>query len=216
MTNTPAPEKVTMAPTRIYVVRHGTTLLNRQNRYRGRIDVPLDAGGWQDAWSAAAELENVGLAEIYSSPLRRARDTAQVVADAAGLTRVLDLPGLVNLDYGDWQGMTTTEAEALDAEAFAAYKNLQQGAVCPGGESLDLAGLRTLASLKMIAMLHPGGTIGAVSHAVIVRLAIALITDAPRPAWRRNLPNGSVTVFEATPDEVRVVSIPVTNVEAIA
>lgn len=203
-------------PTRIYLVRHGTTLLNRQNRYRGRLDVPLDAGGWQDAWSAAAELEGVGLEEIYSSPLRRARDTAQVVADAASLPRVLDLPGLINLDYGAWNGLTTTEAEEVDAEAFAGYRNLRPGAACPGGESLDLAGQRTLASLKMIAMLHPGGTIGAVSHAVIVRLAIALITDAPRPEWRRNLPNGSVTVFEATPDDVTVVSIPVTTEQAVA
>jgi broad specificity phosphatase PhoE len=203
-------------PTRIFLVRHGTTLLNRQNRYRGRIDVPLDAGGWQDAWAAAAELEHAGIEEIYSSPLRRARDTAQVVADAASLSRVLDLPGLVNLDYGRWEGLTTSEAEELDADAFDAYRNLRPGTVCPGGESLELAQQRTIASLKMIAMLHPGGTVAAVSHAVIVRLAIAALTDTPRPEWRRNLPNGSVTEFEATPDEVRVLSIPVTTEPAVA
>jgi broad specificity phosphatase PhoE len=204
------------ASTRIYLVRHGTTLLNRQNRYRGRIDVPLDAGGWQDAWSAAAELEHAGLEEIYSSPLRRARDTAQVVADAAGLPRVLDLPGLVNLDYGKWEGLTTDEAEAVDAEAFHGYRTLRPAAACPGGESLDLAGQRTLASLRMIAMLHPGGTVAAVSHAVIVRLAIAGITGERGVGWRRNLPNGSVTVFEATPHDVRIVRIPVSDIEAVA
>ena len=51
--------------TRIHLVRHGTTLLNRANRYRGRRDVPLDAGGWQDAWSAAEELQDVGLSHTH-------------------------------------------------------------------------------------------------------------------------------------------------------
>jgi broad specificity phosphatase PhoE len=194
--------------TRIYLIRHGTTLLNRQNRYRGRIDVALDAGGWQDAWSAATELESVGLEAIYASPLRRARDTARVVADGAELTTVTDLPGLINLDYGLWEGLTAEEARNHDPERFAAYQALDDGATCPNGESLALAQKRVLASLQMLAMLHPGGTVAAVSHAVIVRLAIAALTDAPRSEWRRNLPNGSVTVFDATPDSVTVVSIP--------
>ena len=198
--------------TRIYLIRHGTTLLNRQNRYRGRIDVALDAGGWQDAWTAASELESVGLQAIYASPLRRARDTARVVADAAELTAVTDLPGLVNLDYGRWEGLTSAEARDHDPEAFAAYQALDDDATCPNGESLELARRRVLASLQMLAMLHPGGTVAAVSHAVIVRLAIAALTDAPRSGWRRNLPNGSITVFEATPDALTVVSIPETIV----
>src|SRR5690242_9474201 len=122
----PSPE---IATCRVHLVRHGTTLLNRQNRYRGRIDVPLDAGGWQDAWTAAAELEHAGIDGVYASPLRRARDTAQVVADAAGIERVYDMPGLVNLDYGVWEGLTSDEAADRDPEAYAAYTSYAPDAV---------------------------------------------------------------------------------------
>ena len=55
-------------PCRIYLVRHGTTLLNRKNRYRGRIDVPLDEGGWRDAWAAAGVLGDKGIQAVYASP----------------------------------------------------------------------------------------------------------------------------------------------------
>ena len=101
-------------PTRIHLVRHGTTMLNRANRYRGRRDVPLDRGGWDDAWTAATRLAEVGLDAVYTSPLRRARDTARIVADAAGIDVVTDLPGLVNLDYGKWEGLTADEARECD------------------------------------------------------------------------------------------------------
>jgi broad specificity phosphatase PhoE len=199
--------------TRVHLVRHGTTLLNRANRYRGRRDVPLDAGGWQDAWAAAATLSDVGLDAMYSSPCRRARDTARVVADAAGLTTVTDLPGLVNLDYGHWEGLTSEEAEELDPDAYVKYQTYAPDAVCPGGEALAFASERMRLALRTIALLHPGQTIGAVSHAAMLRLLVADVTGAPRSQWRRELPNGSVTVFEVDPfaafgTGVKLVSVP--------
>jgi broad specificity phosphatase PhoE len=205
MFTTPSPD---LPACRVHLVRHGTTLLNRQNRYRGRIDVPLDQGGWQDAWAAAAELEHAGLEAVYASPLRRARDTARVIADAAGIEQVLDMPGLVNLDYGVWEGLTSDEAAARDAEAYAGYTAYAPDAACPGGEALDVAAARTLAALHMLALLHPGGTVAAVSHAAIVRLAITAVTDGPRSEWRRALANGSITVFDVRPGAIELVQVP--------
>lgn len=190
------------SPTRIYLVRHGTTMLNRSSRYRGRRDVPLDRGGWDDAWSAAAALADQGLDAVYTSPLRRARDTARIVADAAGVAEVVDLPGLVNLDYGDWEGRTAEESAALAPDAFADYQRCAPGAACPGGESLDLAMARTELSLRVLAALHPGGTVAAVTHAAVVRLALVAAGAADRASWRLALPNGSVTVLDATPAEL--------------
>jgi broad specificity phosphatase PhoE len=195
-------------PCRIYLVRHGTTMLNRANRYRGRIDVPLDEGGWRDAWTAAGTLEKVGLQAVYSSPLRRARDTARIVADSAGLPTVVDMPGLLNLAYGDWDGRTPEEAEALDPAAYAAYQAFTPGAVIPGGEALDLAAQRMLLAMRSMALLHPGGTIAAVSHAATVRLLITATTGSPRSQWRRALPNGAVTVFESTGSDTVAVDVP--------
>ena len=193
-----------VAPTRIYVVRHGTTLLNRANRYRGRRDVPLDQGGWEDAWSAARQLEGVGLEAVYTSPLRRARDTARIVADASGFESVIDLPGLVNLDYGAWEGLTAEESRAHDEVEFERYQRYAEGSFCPGGESVDLAATRVALSLRTLAALHPGGTVAAVSHAAIVRLAIVEAGGVARADWRVALPNGSVTVFDVTPDALHV------------
>lgn len=103
MTSSPSSQPLTSsAPCLIYLVRHGTTLLNRANRYRGRIDVALDEGGWRDAWTAAGALQDKELKAVYASPLRRARDTARVIADASGIAVVTDLPGLINLNYGAW------------------------------------------------------------------------------------------------------------------
>jgi broad specificity phosphatase PhoE len=193
---------------RIYLVRHGTTLLNRKNRYRGRIDVPLDEGGWRDAWAAAGVLGDKGIQSVYASPLRRARDTARVIADAAGIETVTDLPGLVNLHYGDWDGLTPQEAAERHPQAYADYHAYAPGARTPNGEWLDLAAERMVLSLRMLALLHPGGTVAAVSHAATVRLLISAVTGSPRAQWRRALPNGGITVFDATPDDAVAVEIP--------
>jgi broad specificity phosphatase PhoE len=195
--------------TRIHLVRHGTTLLNRANRYRGRRDVPLDAGGWQDAWAAADELQDSGITAIYASPCRRARDTARVIADATVLPTVTDLPNLLNLDYGVWEGLTSQEARDQDPEAYAKYQTYAADAVCPGGESLASAAERMLLGLRTIALLHPGETVAAVSHAAMLRLVIANVTDTPRAQWRHDLPNGSVCVFEVSDSDIALVRMPV-------
>ena len=101
-------------PCRLYVVRHGTTTMNVQNRYRGRRDIPLDAQGYQDAVDAARRLSTEGLTAVYTGPLRRTIATAQIIADEARVPDIRILHGLVNLDYGDWEGMT---ADLRDTEA---------------------------------------------------------------------------------------------------
>ena len=82
----------------LYLVRHGTTTLNRENRYRGRRDIPLDAQGYQDAVDAARCLSHAGLAAVYTSPLRRAIATAQIIADEGRVPDLRILHGLTNVD----------------------------------------------------------------------------------------------------------------------
>jgi broad specificity phosphatase PhoE len=194
--------------TRVHLVRHGTTTLNRSNRYRGRRDVPLDRGGWDDAWTAARELEHAEPVAIYSSPLRRARDTARIVADVTGVEPVTDLPAFTNLHYGDWEGLTSAEAAQRDPEAFAAYQLCAPGAGCPRGESLRMATRRMVLGLELIAALHPGETVIAVSHAAMVRLALVATGWVEPASWRADLPNGSVTTFEVRDEQIRLVNVP--------
>ena len=106
---------------RIYLVRHGRTVMNAEVRFRGRLEVPLDAVGRAEALATAQQLSDIGLAAAYTSPLARAREVAIAIAAASRLKRVDDVEGLTNLDYGVWEGLTKEECAAHDAEAFRIY-----------------------------------------------------------------------------------------------
>jgi broad specificity phosphatase PhoE len=172
--------------------------MNLENRYRGRRDVPLDNQGWADARAAGERLAGAELVAVYSGPLRRTLDTAYVIAKRAGGIPVYPLPGLVNLDYGAWEGLTSQEAVDRDPRAFRLYCEAPEMAVCPGGEGLLDASDRVLIALEAIARQHPGQSVAAVTHAALVRLAIARITGRLGPEWRLPLPIGCITVVEST------------------
>src|ERR671937_1970595 len=137
-------------PCRLYLVRHGTTVMNLQNRYRGRRDIPLDAQGYQDAVDAARELSSVGLTAVYTGPLRRTIATAQIIADEARVPDIRILHGLTNVDYGAWEGMTAQEAEMYDPERFRLYSTSPSIAVCPDGERLRDAQQRIFDAVALI------------------------------------------------------------------
>src|SRR2546421_10803854 len=104
------PERTAAITCRLYLVRHGTTTMNVENRYRGRRDIPLDAQGYQDAVDAARLLSRVGLTAVYTGPLRRTIATAQIIADEARLPDLRILHGLNNVDSCAWEGMTSQQA----------------------------------------------------------------------------------------------------------
>jgi broad specificity phosphatase PhoE len=180
---------------RLYLVRHGTTVLNVQNRYRGRRDIPLDAQGYQDAVDAARRLSSVGLTAVYTGPLRRTIATAQIIADAVGVPDLRILHGLNNLDYGAWEGMTADEAAAYDPQAHAIYNLSPTEAVCPQGERLSDAQRRMIAALQLIGSRHPGEAVAAVTHAVMIRLILLALNVVQGDNWRHPIGRGSVSEF---------------------
>src|SRR6266705_3587250 len=153
----------------VYLVRHGTTTMNVENRYRGRRDVPLDAQGYQDAVDAARQLSKVALTAVYTGPLRRTIATGQIIADEARVPDLRILHGLNNVDYGAWEGLTAEEAATYDPAAFALYRTSPGRAVCPVGERLSDAQARMIEALQLIGARHPGETVAGVSHAVMIR-----------------------------------------------
>jgi len=114
------------------LVRHGRTSLNAEGRFRGRLDVPLDDEGRRQAEAAAERLAAVDLAAVYSSPLRRALETAQPIAARHGLEVQIE-ERLVDLDHGAWEGLTAAEAEAQDPQAYGLWLD-PLSAAPPGGE----------------------------------------------------------------------------------
>jgi broad specificity phosphatase PhoE len=192
----------------LYVVRHGTTTMNVENRYRGRRDVPLDAQGYQDAVDAARRLSSVGLAAVYTGPMRRTIATAQIIADEARVPDLRILHGLNNVDYGAWEGLTAEEAAAQDPDAFTLYRSDPSRAVCPAGERLADAQERILAALNLIGARHAGQTVVAVTHAVMIRLVVARLTGIGGESWRIPVGRGSLTMFELTGDTLGLRALP--------
>jgi broad specificity phosphatase PhoE len=190
----------------IFMVRHGQTVWNVDKRFRGTIDVPLNEKGRRDAQRAAARLADVGLEAVYTSPLSRAREVADAIAGAAGLSRTADLDGLLNLDYGDWHGLTKDECASRDPEAWRLYREHPDHARCPGGEALADAADRVTAALLDLARRHPGGIVAAVSHGVMVRLAALRAGYASGNDWEIPLDTGSATAFNVVDGKLAVVA----------
>jgi broad specificity phosphatase PhoE len=193
---------------RLYLVRHGTTTLNVQNRYRGRRDVPLDVQGYQDAVDAARELSPVGLSAVYTGPLRRTIATAQIIADEARVPDLRILHGLNNVDYGAWEGLTAEEAAMYSPEAFDMYRNAPDRAVCPAGERLTDAQNRMVEAVELIGSRHAGELVAAVTHAVMIRLLVARLTNVPGENWRIPVGRGSLTAINIEDGQVTVAALP--------
>jgi len=197
-----------VAACQLYLVRHGTTTMNVENRYRGRCDIPLDAQGYQDAVDAARVLSKVGLAAVYTGPLRRTIATAQIIADEARVPDLRVLHGLNNVDYGVWEGMTSEEAAMFDPGLFELYRTSPSRAACPMGERLRDAQDRMIAALELVGSRHGGEPVVAVTHAVMIRLAVARLTGTEGEGWRIPVGRGSVTKFLVEDGQIRIGALP--------
>ena len=163
------------------LVRHGETDWNRERRYQGHADTPLNEAGRAQAAGLADTLSSEdALSAVYTSPLRRASETAAIVADRLGLD-VRPLEALREIHVGDWQGLTVDEVKERYPESASAGWH----AGWPGGETYDELGARVLPALVGLADQHPNERILAVTPAGPVRAALAaamgLSYDDARP-----------------------------------
>jgi phosphoserine phosphatase len=180
--------------TTILLARHGETDWNRQGRFQGHADPPLNATGHAQAAELAAELEGVELAAVYSSPLRRALETAQLVAAEHGLEPVA-VDALREVDVGSWQGLTRPEIETRYPEQFARWLDYDQG--WEDGESYEEMGRRAVAALLKLAAAHEGERILVVTHGGPIRAAFAFADGTSHADARRLGPRiGNVFLAE--------------------
>lgn len=158
--------------TQIILVRHGQTEWNRIERFRGRADVPLNQTGIAQAEATARRLARQPKpAAVYSSPLSRAVVTARKIAESHGLVVELH-DGLIDIDYGQWQGLTPRQVgERWPAELDAWY-NAPQAVRIPSGETLQVVRDRGMDTVRELVREHAGGTIVLVAHTVMNRLIL--------------------------------------------
>jgi 2,3-bisphosphoglycerate-dependent phosphoglycerate mutase len=181
--------------THLFLVRHGTTVWHGENRYAGRSDVALDPGGYAQAERLAMWAAEAKLAAIWCSPLTRAQETAAPVVRATGLAPHVD-ERLREIDFGHIEGKTIAEAEQLYPEEIRRFKADPVTYPMPGGEDPQQAARRAVATLRDIAVAHPGGRVLVVAHNTLLRLALCSLIGIPLPRYRTVFPairNGALT-----------------------
>ncbi len=164
---------------RVLLVRHGQTAWNLgagPERFRGRTDLPLDATGLAQAERVGRRLAAAGIAAIYASPLERARQTAAPLADRLGLP-VRPHEGLLDINYGLWQGLTHAEAATAYPELYRLWRTRPNRVRFPEGESLSDVRDRLLALLGQLAEVHPGQTVVLVGHQIVNKVLVCALLD---------------------------------------
>jgi len=182
--------------TEIWFIRHGETLWNRERRLQGWQDTALNAKGHAQARALADRLAiaaaHTPFAALYSSPLRRALDTAKPTAERLGLP-IQSEPGLRERSFGVLEGIPYDELTRRAPAAAAVWRRRDPAEPLEGGESLGQFQARIAAAAQAIARRHPGARVLALTHGgaldVIWRTANQVNLDAPH---RPPLPNTGI------------------------
>ena len=172
--------------TRIHLVRHGETDWNRELRWQGHSDPPLNEHGRDQARRLAGTLGATPFAAVYSSDLRRASETAEIIAGPLALPVRVD-PALREIDVGSWEGFTLAELEARFPEDVARWQETGEHG-WDGGESHEKMFTRVREAIRSIAARHDREDILVVSHGGPIRALRALAAGAAYPRDRRMLP----------------------------
>ncbi|MEV0681093.1 bifunctional RNase H/acid phosphatase [Actinosynnema sp. NPDC050436] len=187
-------------PTRLYLLRHGQTELSVAARYSGRGNPPLTEVGRRQAEAAATRLAKLDrVAAVVSSPLNRAAETAAAVGRALGLA-VEPLDGLIETDFGGWEGLTFAEAAEQDPELHRRWLG-DPSVPTPGGESFDVVHRRVRRARDELITRYGGRDVVVVSHVTPIKSLLRMGLDAgPSLLFRLHLDLASLSVVEFYPD----------------
>jgi broad specificity phosphatase PhoE len=190
------------------LVRHAQTAWNREVRFRDRADLTLDDVGWRQAEATGRYLTSRWPVDaVYTSPIRRARQTAGVPADTCGLT-AQPLHGLLDIDFGEWQGHSPDEVGEQYPELLHAWFCAPHTVHIPGGESLDTVRHRAVAGLTTVVQRHRGQTIAMVGHSVVNRVLLcAVLGLGNEHFWRLRQATCAVNVFEVEEDGTFIIAL---------
>jgi broad specificity phosphatase PhoE len=193
--------------TRLILIRHGQTAWNAspsmacaphagEERFRGRTDLPLDGTGQAQALDVADRLENEPVEALYASPLLRTQQTIAPLADRLGLP-VQPEEGLLDINYGRFQGLTYSEAAASHPEPYSLWRTTPSQVRFPGGECLADVQARILALLQELPCRHPQGTVALAGHQIVNKVVgCTLLGLDLDQIWRIQQDPGSMNVYQ--------------------
>jgi broad specificity phosphatase PhoE len=171
--------------TTIFLARHGESDWNVEKRFQGHSDRPLTERGREQAHALANLVGSEKIDAVYTSPLSRARETAEIVAARAGLEAVA-LPELREVDTGSWSGLSRADVEARFPEGFTRWRS--GGSGWEDGESYEEMAERVIGALRKIAEDHPNGRVLVISHGGPIRAIHAAAEGLAIKDYRRLKP----------------------------
>jgi len=181
--------------TKLILARHGETAWNVKRVFRGKADIALDEVGIKQAELLGKYLSSFKLQAIYSSPLRRAADTASIIARYQRLS-VQIADGLTDFDYGKWQSLTEQEVKRQYPTLYHEWLTNPHTVRMPEGESLDDVRRRALAVVEEVIAKHQGEVL-LVSHRVVHKVLICCLLGLDNSRfWNIKLDVAAITIFE--------------------
>lgn len=185
--------------TTVFLIRHGVTAWHAEGRVLGQRDIPLSQSGIAQAEEAAAALRGVKMAEVLSSPLQRAIQTAEIIGQAAGIEIARD-PRLIDFQLGKWTGMTY--ADVAKNEEYQRFVQQPESERIPGGESLEDIRRRAVAAVDQALRDNAtGDALAIVTHAGIIRVLIThYMGSRPANYHRVRVSPGSISILGFSDD----------------
>jgi broad specificity phosphatase PhoE len=178
----------------LILARHGETVWNVEKVYRGRTDVNLDEVGVKQAELLGRHLSNWELEAIYSSPLRRAIDTANIIARYQKIS-IHIVEGLIDFDYGEWQSLSEQRVKNLYPTLHDEWHNNPHKVRMPGGESLQDVKKRAIKVVNDVLSEYQGSVV-LVSHRVVNKVLIcSLLGLGNSYFWNIKQDVGGITIF---------------------
>jgi broad specificity phosphatase PhoE len=180
------------AQARVHLARHGQTAYNLEGRFQGQLPVPLDDTGRTQAAELAERAAANGFSALWSSPLLRAHETAEIVSRRIGLTPHED-PRLMETNAGDWTDRSFADVRAQAPELFAAFTAGDPSFAFPGGESFAQQEVRVAAALDDVERGELPALV--ICHGMVIRAALSVRAGHWLPSGQR-VPNGALVPLD--------------------
>jgi probable phosphoglycerate mutase len=177
---------MTATATRVFMVRHGDTVLSAEDRFAGETDVELSEKGREEARRLAKRLSGEKITAVYASPLGRTIETARIIAEPHHL-QVQPCDGFREISHGHWEGMKRHEVEEKFPKEMAEWEKDPYTFAPAGGESGLAVTARALPALIDLVRKHPGESILIVSHKATIRLLLSSLLGFDPRRYRDNL-----------------------------
>ena len=173
-------------PTRIYLIRHGSTSLSAEDRFSGGTEVELSEEGRWQAGCLAKRIADDRIAAFYCSPMRRTVETASILAQPFGKNPVTR-EGLREIHHGHWETLSRKDVERQYPDEYASWQEDPFTFAPAGGESGVMVMARALPVLRDIVVQHAGQTVVVVSHKATIRLVLSSLLGFDARGYRDRL-----------------------------